>query len=180
MPMAPGQPLFLVWAAVNRTTVSGRVAGPEHRMSVGEALRAVTIDAAQSLRLEVETGSIAPGKYANFTILEDDPFAVPPEAIKDIRVWGTVREGRVYPVPEAAGIDDARLFAPKGAAREAPLHALASVRPVAERGGFGGCGCCASPAEASCSAPSRVAGAMGCCSTNALGWAVAAEWAARA
>jgi predicted amidohydrolase YtcJ len=180
MPMAPGQPLFLVWAAVNRTTVSGRVAGPEHRMSVGEALRAVTIDAAQSLRLEVETGSIAPGKYANFTILEDDPFAVPPEAIKDIRVWGTVREGRVYPVPEAAGINDARLFAPKGAAREAPLHALASVRPVAERGGFGGCGCCASPAEASCSAPSRVAGAMGCCSTNALGWAVAAEWAARA
>jgi predicted amidohydrolase YtcJ len=180
MPMAPGQPLFLVWAGVNRTTVSGRVAGPEHRLTVEEALRAVTIDAAQSLRLEVERGSIAPGKFATFTILEDDPFAVAPEAIRDIKVWGTVLEGRVFPVPEAAKIDETRLFAPKGAVREAPLYALASVAPVAMRGGFGGCGCCASPAEASCAAPGRVAGAMGCCSTNALGWAVAAEWAARA
>jgi hypothetical protein len=179
MPMAPGQPLFLVWAGVNRTTVSGRVAGPEHRLSVEEALRAVTIDAAQSLRLEGERGSIAPGKYATFTILEDDPFAVAPEAIKDIRIWGTVLEGRVFPVPAVANIDDARLFAPNGAAREAPLYALASVAPVAMRGGFGGCGCCADPAEASCAVPGRVAGAMGCCSTNALGWAVAAEWAAR-
>ncbi len=180
MPMAPGQPLFLVWAGVNRTTVSGRVAGPEHRLPVEEALRAVTIDAAQSLRLDGERGSIAPGKYATFTILEDDPFAVAPEAIKDIGVWGTVLEGRVFPAPEATGIDETRLFAPRGTAREAPLYALASVAPVAMRGGFGGCGCCASPAEASCSAQGRVAGAMGCCSTNALGWTVAAEWAARA
>ncbi|MCE6967432.1 amidohydrolase [Cereibacter sphaeroides] len=179
MPMAPGQPLFLVWAGVNRTTVSGRVAGPEHRLTVEEALRAVTIDAAQSLRLDVERGSIAPGKYATFTILEDDPFGVPPEAIRDIKVWGTVLEGRVFPVPKAAKIDETRLFAPKGTARQAPLYALASVVPVAMRGGFGGCGCCASPSDASCAAPGRVAGAMGCCSTNALGWAVAAEWAAR-
>ena len=73
MPMAPAQPLFLVWAAVNRTTVSGRVAGPEQRLTVDQALRAVTIDAAQSLRLETEIGSITPGKYANFSILEADP-----------------------------------------------------------------------------------------------------------
>jgi predicted amidohydrolase YtcJ len=179
MPMAPGQPLFLVWAGVNRTTVSGRVAGPEHRLTVEEALRAVTIDAAQSLRLDDERGSIAPGKYANFTILEDDPFAVAPETIKDIGVWGTVLEGRVFPVPEAAAIDEARLFAPHHTAREAPLYALASAAPVAMRGGFDGCGCCASPVEASCSAPGRVAGAMGCRSKNTLGWTVAAEWAGR-
>jgi predicted amidohydrolase YtcJ len=98
MPMAPGSPLFLAWAAVNRMTPSGRVAGPEQRVSVQDALEAVTIDAAYSLRLEDEVGSITPGKLANFTILEADPFAVDPMKIKDIGVWGTVLQGRVQPV----------------------------------------------------------------------------------
>ena len=96
--MAPSDPLFLMWAAINRTTPSGRVAGPEQRVSVQQALEAVTIDAAYSLRMEDEIGSIEPGKRANFTILEADPFAVDPMTIKDIGVWGTVLEGRVQPV----------------------------------------------------------------------------------
>jgi predicted amidohydrolase YtcJ len=98
MPMAPSSPLFLAWAAVNRVTPSGRVAGPDQRVSVQDALEAVTIDAAYSLRLEDEVGSITPGKLANFTVLEADPFAVDPMKIKDIGVWGTVLEGRVQPV----------------------------------------------------------------------------------
>lgn len=180
MPMAPGQPLFLVWAAVNRTTHSGRVAGPEHRLSVEHALRAVTIDAARSLTLELEHGSIAPGKDANFTILDEDPLAVEPDAIKDIKVLGTVLEGRYFPAPPVADIDEASLFAPAGTADRAPLHVLASVAPVAGRGTFGGCGCCASPTATSCSAAAAtLASTVGCCSTNALGWAVAAQWAAR-
>lgn len=180
MPMAPGQPLFLVWAAVNRTTPSGRVAGPEHRLPVFDALRAVTIDAARSLRMETEIGSIAPGKFANFTILDADPFEVAPEAIKDIKIWGTVHEGRVFPVGEAAPLRKASLFPSKDWAPRAPLYALASVAAVAERGAFSGCSCCGGPTAVSCgSAPARFAAGMGCCSTNALGWAVAAEWAAR-
>jgi hypothetical protein len=39
-----------------------------------------------------------PGKLANFTILADNPLTVDPMRIKDIRVWGTVHEGRVLPV----------------------------------------------------------------------------------
>lgn len=97
MPMAPARPLFLVWTAVNRTTVNGNVAGPRQRVSVADALAAVTIEAAYSLRLEEEIGSIAQGKLANFTILEADPFAVAPMQIKDIPVWGTVFEGRIQP-----------------------------------------------------------------------------------
>ncbi len=97
MPMAPARPLFLVWTAVNRTTVNGNVAGPRQRVSVADALAAVTIEAAYSLRLEEEIGSIAPGKMANFTVLEADPFAVAPMQIKDIAVWGTVFEGRIQP-----------------------------------------------------------------------------------
>lgn len=179
MPMAPGQPLYLVWAAVNRTTTSGRVAGPQHRQGVREALRAVTLDAARSLRMETEIGSIEPGKRANFTILEDDPLAVAPAAIKDIRVWGTVLEGRVFPAPAAAP-RRADLFAPRDGAAPGPRYALASVAPVAARGAFGGCSCCGAPGAASCApAPLAMSGGLACCSTNALGWAVAAEWAAR-
>ncbi len=99
MPMAPADPLFLAWCAVTRTTVSGRTAAPEQRITVEKALRAVTIEAAYSLRLENEIGSIKPDKKADFTILEQDPFAVAAEKLKDIPVWGIVFAGQVSPVP---------------------------------------------------------------------------------
>jgi len=98
LPMGPSDPLYLAWCGVNRITPSGRVAGPEQRVSVDQALRAITIEAAYSWRKETELGSIAPGKIANFTVLEADPYAVPPETLKDVPVWGTVFEGRLYPV----------------------------------------------------------------------------------
>jgi predicted amidohydrolase YtcJ len=98
MSMAPGQPLFLVWCAVNRRTPAGRVAGPDQRLSVEQALRAITLDAAYSLRLEKELGSIEPGKKATFTVLEQNPFEVDPMALRNIPVWGTVLEGRVFPL----------------------------------------------------------------------------------
>lgn len=98
MPMAPGQPLLLMWSAVNRVTNDGRVTAPEQRVSRLGALKAVTIEAAYSLQLEKEVGSIVPGKLANFTILADNPITIDPMKIKDILVWGTVHEGRVLPV----------------------------------------------------------------------------------
>jgi predicted amidohydrolase YtcJ len=104
MPMAPAQPLFLMHCAVNRVTTSGRVAAPEQRVSREGALRSVTLEAAYSLRMEDEVGSIERGKLANFTILGDNPVTCDPEVIKDIPVWGTVHEGRVLPVEAAPGM----------------------------------------------------------------------------
>jgi hypothetical protein len=98
MPMAPGQPLFLIWAGVNRITNGGHLRGPEQRVSRLGALKAVTLDAAYSMQLEKEVGSLEPGKLANFTILAANPLTVEPVQIKDIRVWGTVQEGRLLPV----------------------------------------------------------------------------------
>jgi predicted amidohydrolase YtcJ len=98
MPMAPGQPLFLMHCAVNRTTESGRVAAPDQRASRLAALQGITLNAAHSLRMEAEIGSIVPGKLANFSILEENPLTVDAARIKDIAVWGTVHEGRVLPV----------------------------------------------------------------------------------
>jgi hypothetical protein len=43
-------------------------------------------------------GSIVAGKLANFTILSDNPVTVPAVKIKDIKIWGTVHEGRILPV----------------------------------------------------------------------------------
>ena len=102
LPMAPAAPLYLAWCGVNRITPSGRVAGPDQRISIDAALRAITIDAAYSWRKEDLIGSIAPGKIANLTVLEEDPYAVPPEKLNDISIWGTVFEGRVFQVPEDA------------------------------------------------------------------------------
>jgi predicted amidohydrolase YtcJ len=98
MPMAPAQPLFLMHCGVNRFTQSGRVAAPEQRVSREGALKAITLEAAYSLQLEKEIGSIVPGKLANFTILADNPVTCDPTKIKDIAVVSTVHEGRVFPV----------------------------------------------------------------------------------
>lgn len=98
MPMAPADPLFLMWCGINRITTSGRVAAASQKVSRLGALKAVTIEAAYSLKVESAMGSIERGKLANFTILSDNPLTVDPAKIKDIGVWGTVVEGRVQPV----------------------------------------------------------------------------------
>lgn len=123
MPMAPADPLFLMWCAVNRTTTSGRVAEPTQTVSAEQALRGVTIEAAYSLKLEDEIGSIAPGKRANLTILSDNPLRVDPKAIKDISVWGTVMEGRVLPAgQEISSLSDR----PGGSASSANYREMVS------------------------------------------------------
>ena len=83
---------------MNRQTPSGRTAGPEQRISVHDALRAVTIEAAYSWRMEDQLGSITAGKLANFTVLAEDPYTVEPARLKDIEILGTVYAGRPHPV----------------------------------------------------------------------------------
>ena len=64
-----------------------------------EALRAITLGSAWTLKLDGEVGSIECGKRADFCVLDEDPTAVPPEALKDVPVWGTVQGGRIFPAP---------------------------------------------------------------------------------
>jgi len=104
LPMGPSHPLYLAWCGANRITHSGRVAGPEQRIAIDTALRAITIEAAYSWRKENEIGSIAPGKIANLTILEEDPFSVEPSKLKDIPIWGTMFEGRLFPIVDKAPV----------------------------------------------------------------------------
>ncbi len=99
-PVASPRPLEMVWIAVNRFGLSGTVRGPEERVSVHQALRMVTTDAAFSLGVEDKVGSIVAGKFADFAVLEQDPYTVPKAKIRDIKVWGTVVGGRVFPASE--------------------------------------------------------------------------------
>lgn len=98
--MAPAQPLLLAWAAVTRTTSEGNTVGEEHRLPLHEALKAITINAAFQMQMEESIGSLAVGKNADFTILEQDPYQVPEEQLKDIPIWGTVLEGEIFAVKD--------------------------------------------------------------------------------
>lgn len=95
-PVTPLGPLFTAWCAVNRRTMTGRILGKEQRITVREALHAITLGAAYTLKLNGEIGSIEAGKQADFAVLGEDPTAVAPEALRDVPVLGTVFGGKVH------------------------------------------------------------------------------------
>jgi predicted amidohydrolase YtcJ len=72
------------------------VVAPGERIGIEHALRAVTIDAAYVLGMENKVGSLEPGKFADFTILEEDPYQVDPMKLYEIPVWGTALSGKLY------------------------------------------------------------------------------------
>ncbi len=100
-PITPLGPLFTAWCAVNRLTASGRTQGEYEKISVEDALYAITLGAAYTLKLDGEVGSIEAGKHADFAVLEDDPTEIGGDKLKDVRVWGTVQAGRIF---EAASL----------------------------------------------------------------------------
>ena len=93
-PVTPLGPLFTAWCAVNRQTMTGKVLGVSQRISVPEALYAITMGAAKTLKLDGEIGSISVGKRADFAILGSNPLEVDLTTLKDIPVLGTVFGGR--------------------------------------------------------------------------------------
>jgi predicted amidohydrolase YtcJ len=101
-PMAPAEPLFLAWTAASRETMSGKVFAPNERLTLDQAIRAVTIDAAYMIDMDTTLGSIEAGKLADFAVLDKDPYEVGVDGLRDIKVWGTVFEGRAYPARRSA------------------------------------------------------------------------------
>ena len=95
-PITPLAPLFTAWCAINRITASGRVQGEAERIQLHEALYAITLGAAYTLKMDGEVGSIETGKRADFAVLEDDPESIGPDKLKDVKVWGTVQGGRIF------------------------------------------------------------------------------------
>ena len=80
---------------MTRRAASGQTLLPHESISPPEALRAYTVDAAYAGFEENSKGSISRGKLADLVVLSDDPRAVHPEQIKDIKVLTTILDGKV-------------------------------------------------------------------------------------
>jgi len=97
-PLAPPLPLRAAGVHITRATREGSTYQEGQALSPVEALEAITIDAAYALGLEAELGSIAPGKIADFTILDANPLETPGEDWDDIGIWGVVLGGEKRPL----------------------------------------------------------------------------------
>jgi predicted amidohydrolase YtcJ len=87
------RPLVTIANAMQRRTLSGRVLGERHRLSLDEALFAHTIDAAYAVGREDRIGSLEPGKAADLTWLGSDLRAVTPDEVADVEVVATYLDG---------------------------------------------------------------------------------------
>jgi predicted amidohydrolase YtcJ len=97
-PIMPMDPFLGIYTAVTRKRVNGhppRGWHPEERISVDEAVRAYTLDAAHASGEERFKGSIEPGKLADLVVLSRNIFEVSEEDILDVRVEMTVFDGEI-------------------------------------------------------------------------------------
>ena len=92
-PVTPINPMQLIWSAVHRLSVSGRIIGAHQRISLMQAIRAVTIDAAWQVFLEESRGSLEKGKLADLVILSGN-LLNPTNDIRQMRVLETIVGGR--------------------------------------------------------------------------------------
>ena len=91
-PVSPYGPLKYITQGVTRvwqSPLQRKVLGPNERISVDDAIRAVTIDAAYQMMSDDKIGSLEVGKLADFVVLEKNPRATPSEQIGDIKVLQT-------------------------------------------------------------------------------------------
>lgn len=94
-PVLPPDMIETLWCAVNRITSDNTVLGEEEKISVIEALKAVTINAAYQYFEENIKGSISVGKIADFAVLSQNPLKVEKELLRDIKVLKTIKRDKV-------------------------------------------------------------------------------------
>jgi predicted amidohydrolase YtcJ len=97
-PVAPATPLEGIYAAVTRRTLDDKHPDgwiPEQKITVEDALRAYTVDAAYATFEENDKGSLSPGKLADLVIIDRDLTKIAPETIRDAKIEYTIVSGRV-------------------------------------------------------------------------------------
>jgi predicted amidohydrolase YtcJ len=96
--VAPPIPLQGIYGAVTRRTLDDKNPDgwvPEQKITVEEALRAYTIDAAFASFEENYKGSLEPGKLADIVVLDRDITWISPEQIRDVKVLKTIVGGKI-------------------------------------------------------------------------------------
>ena len=99
-PVASYRPLDTIVAAMGRRTVSGAVIGPGQALTLDEAVRACTLDAAASAFVDERLGSLEVGKLADVVVLDGDLFDTAPDRIAELGVALTLVGGRPVYDPE--------------------------------------------------------------------------------
>jgi len=94
-PVTPVSLFAVLQYAAERRTFSDQLLGPEHRINVATALRAVTLDAAWQHFLEDKVGSIEVGKFADLIVLSQNPLTTPVSELTSTKVLTTVIDGEV-------------------------------------------------------------------------------------
>lgn len=97
-PVAPPTPLEGIYAAVTRRTLDDKNPEgwvPEQKISVNQALKAYTIDAAYASFDEKNRGSLEKGKLADLVVLDQNIFTIAPEKIRQVKVVNTIVGGKM-------------------------------------------------------------------------------------
>jgi predicted amidohydrolase YtcJ len=97
-PVAPLNPMYGLFAAVTRRTVDGKNPDgwiPEQKITIEEAIKAYTLDAAYASFEDNIKGSIEVGKVADMVVLSDDILTIDPIKIWDIKVEMTMFDGKI-------------------------------------------------------------------------------------
>lgn len=93
-PVIPPNMLESVWCAVKRKTKNGVILGADERITVYDALKAVTINGAYQYFEENSKGTIKEGKKADLIILDNNPCKVDIDEIKNIKIIETIKDGK--------------------------------------------------------------------------------------
>ncbi|HUO82214.1 MAG TPA: amidohydrolase [Gammaproteobacteria bacterium] len=109
-PVEDPNPFYGLHAAVTRRDRSGEPAGgwyPAQALTLDEALRAFTLDAAWAAHQERELGSLEAGKWADFVLVDRDPFKIPAQTLWQVKVLETWVAGeRVYTAARTSAVRD--------------------------------------------------------------------------
>ncbi len=93
--VASYRPLDTIAASVSRRTRGGVPIGLDQELTVEEAVRCHTVEAARAIFMEDHLGSLEPEKLADLVVLDRDPFVTPPDEIPDVPVRMTVVGGEI-------------------------------------------------------------------------------------
>jgi predicted amidohydrolase YtcJ len=94
-PVTDFDPWLNVYGFVTRDTQVAGVLGPQHGISVAEALAGYTVGSAAILRQSDMLGSLEAGKHADFICLDRDPLSAPIDQVRDMKVLKTFVDGRI-------------------------------------------------------------------------------------
>ena len=94
-PIYMDTPFMVMHCAVTRKTLNGAVIGADEAITIDEAIKGCTINAAYQIFMDKKIGSLEVGKYADMVIVSDNPKEVAPDDLEKIEILQTYVEGKL-------------------------------------------------------------------------------------